>query len=397
MEKESQAMHYEKAAILRDRIAALTRVQHEQRVIAGSLQDADVIALHREGAMSCVQVFFFRGGQNFGNKSYFPAHAADCPDADILAAFLGQFYVANPPPKLILLSHELPDGIVLEDALSLQGETRVELQVPVRGEKKAVMEQAVINAKGALARHISEQAGNTAMLEKLAELFGLDAAPQRMEVYDNSHIAGTHMVGAMICADAQGFAKKHYRRFNIRSIDLTPGDDYAMLREVLTRRFKRLQKEENSHPEAWPDMVLIDGGEGQLGVAAGVFAELDVKNVAYAAIAKGPDRNAGREWLHLPGRAPFQLDPADPLLHYLQRLRDEAHRFAIGSHRIRRSNALRESALDRIPNIGAARKKALLRHFGSSGGVEAASLNELGGVKGINKKIAEKIYNFFRS
>lgn len=389
MQHESESENYEKAAILRDRIAALSRVQHEQNIIATSLPDADVIAMHRTGDVSCIQVFFFRAGQNFGNKSYFPSHTADCSDAEIITAFISQFYLAQVPPAVILVSHELPDSALLEETF------RTDIQYPVRGEKKTVMERAVINAKEALMRHVSEHASNISMLKKLAVLFSMPSPPERIEVYDNSHISGTYMVGAMICASASGFEKKHYRRFNIRRNDLTPGDDYAMMREVLTRRFKRLQKEDNERT-AWPDLVLIDGGEGQLNVATQVFAELGVDNLTYAAIAKGVDRNAGREWLHLPGLPPFQLPPDDPLLHYLQRLRDESHRFAIGSHLIKRSNAIRESALDQIPDIGATRKRALLQHFGSSKGVEAASISELEKVSGISKKTAEKIYNYFR-
>jgi len=396
MDEASVAMEYEKAAALRDRIAALTRVQHEQGVIQGTLQDADLIALARESACSCVQVFFFRGGQNFGNKSYFPAHDAESTDSEIITSFIGQFYASQLPPRLVVVSHVMEDVPLLEEALALRAEHRVEIQTPERGEKKSAIDQAVHNARQALVRHLSEHATNTAMLEKVGELFGMSGTPERIEVYDNSHIAGSHMVGAMICAGREGFEKKHYRRFNIRSSELTPGDDYAMLREVLTRRFTRLQKEDPERAGDWPNLVLIDGGAGQLSVATQVFADLGVTDVCYAAISKGPDRNAGREWLHLPGRAPFQLEINDATLHYLQRLRDEAHRFAIGSHRIKRSNAIRESALDQIPGIGAARKRALLQHFGSSKGVESATLAELAKVEGVSKKVAEKIYNFFR-
>jgi excinuclease ABC subunit C len=389
-------MRYEKAAQLRDRIAALTRVQHEQGIIAGTLQDADVIALHHAGDHSCVQVFFFRGGQNFGNRPYFLSTASDSQDAEVLAAFVGQFYASQPPPRTVIVSHPLPEAASLEASLAMRKEGRVELHYPERGEKKAVIDQALRNAREALARHLAEHATNAAMLEKTGELFGMSSPPERIEVYDNSHIAGTHMVGAMICAGREGFEKKHYRRFNIRKTELTPGDDYAMLREVLTRRFTRLQKEDPERAEVWPDLVLIDGGAGQLSAAAQVFADLGVTDLAYAAIAKGPDRNAGREWIHVPGREPFQMEPNHPVLHYLQRLRDEAHRFAIGSHRIKRSNALRVSALDRIPGIGASRKRALLQHFGSSKGVESATLDELTKVEGVSKKVAQKIYNYFR-
>jgi excinuclease ABC subunit C len=384
------------AAAVRDRIAALTRVQQEHKLVQSGLQDADVIALYREADRSCVQVFFYRGGQNFGNKSYFPSHGAESSDAEILTAFMGQFYESEPPPRLILVSHLLPDAELLESALGLRADSKVEIHHPERGDKKSTIDQALQNAHQSLVRRLSEHATHTLMLEKVGELFGLSALPARIEVYDNSHIAGTHMVGAMICAGPEGFEKKHYRRFNIRSSELTPGDDYAMLREVLTRRFTRLQKDDPERSGSWPDLVLIDGGAGQLSVATQVFADLGVSDLNYAAIAKGRERNAGREWLHLPGRAPFQLEPNNATLHYLQRLRDEAHRFAIGSHRIKRSNAIRESALDQIPGIGAMRKRALLQHFGSSKEVETATLDELAKVEGIDKKVAEKIYKFFR-
>ncbi len=395
MRAASAALEYEKAAALRDRIAVLTRVQHEQHAIAGTLQDADVVALHRDGPYACVQVFFFRGGQNFGNKSYFPVHAADSGDADILMAFLGQFYASHPPPRLVMVSHALPEAAVLEDALSLRAGGRVGLHAPERGEKKTVMDQALLNARQSLARHLSAHATAVAMLEQTGELFALGGAPERIEVYDNSHIVGAHMVGAMICAGPEGFDKKRYRRFTIRGTELTPGDDYAMLREVLTRRFARLQKEDPERADSWPGLVLIDGGAGQLAVAAQVFADLGISGVPYAAIAKGPDRNAGREWFHVPGRAPFQLEPHAPVLHYLQRLRDEAHRFAIGSHRIKRSRAITQSLLDDVAGIGAARKRALLQHFGSSKGVQDATLAELQQVTGIDRKVARRIYDFF--
>lgn len=397
MQAASDAMEYEKAASLRDRLAALNRVQHEQRVIAETLQDADVLALHRDGPHACIQVFFFRAGQNFGNRSYFPAHVADATDSEILTAFMGQFYVTSPAPKLILTSHPLEETGWMEEALAYRVGYKVEIHSPQRGEKKDVMEQAVQNAKESLVRHLSTQAGNAEMLEKLGALFTMGAPPVRVEVYDNSHIAGTHMVGAMISATQEGFDKKNYRRFNIRHTELTPGDDYAMLREVLTRRFMRLQKEDAERASQWPDLVLIDGGAGQLSSATQVFNELGIADLVYVAISKGPDRNAGREWFHQPGKGAFQLEKNDPVLHYLQRLRDEAHRFAIGSHRIKRSNAMRESGLDAIPGIGALRKRGLLKHFGSYKGVENATLEELRAVQGINSATAEKIYNYFRT
>jgi len=396
MQSLSEQMEYEKAAVLRDRIAALTRIQHEQNMISASLPDADIIALARSGDHACIQVFFFRGGQNFGNRSYFPVHTEDATEGEILSAFITQFYQEQLPPHTLLISHPLPDTALLLEFFALKDEGKIEIACPVKGEKKAIMERAVANAKEALVRHISQNAANEAMLKRVGELFGLLQTPRRIEVYDNSHIAGSYMVGAMICATNQGFDKKHYRRFNIKRSETVAGDDYAMMYEVLTRRFKRLQKEEALIEGSYPDLVLIDGGEGQLNVATKVFAELDINSVPYVAISKGVDRNAGREWFHQPAKVPFQLPVNDPVLHYLQRLRDEAHRFAIGSHRIKRSNAIRVSALDEIPLIGADRKRALLQHFGSSKGVEQASLEELQQVAGISKKIAENIYHFFK-
>jgi excinuclease ABC subunit C len=396
MQEASASMEYEKAAAFRDRISALTRVQQEQGLALASMPDADVVALYREGDLCCVQVFFFRVGQNFGNKSYFPAHTGDSAPEEIMGTFLGQFYSNHAPPREILLSHAPTDIETLAEALSAFGNP-VTLRAPERGEKKQAVDQALKNAREALVRHVSLHAANDTMLEKVGELFLMKLTPERIEVYDNSHIAGTHMVGAMICAGREGFEKNRYRRFTIRKTELTPGDDYAMLREVLSRRFSRLQKEDPTRQELWPDLVLIDGGAGQLSVATQVFADLGIDDMPYAAIAKGADRNAGREWFHIPGHPPFQLEPHHPALHYLQRLRDEAHRFAIGSHRIKRSNALVQSRLDEIEKIGAARKRALLRHFGSAREVEKATLEELEKVPGIHRGIAEKIHAFFRS
>ncbi len=396
MRQASESLEYEKAAALRDRIAALTRVQHEQGVIAGTLQDADLIALYREGERSCVQVFFFRGGQNFGNRSYFPSHSAESSESEILTAFISQFYINEPPPRLVLISHAISDVALLEEALCMNSQVKVEISWPERGQKREAMDQAVLNARQSLVRRMSEHATHNVMLEKVGELFHMNTPPGRIEVYDNSHIAGTHMVGAMITAGPEGFDKKRYRRFNIRSSELTPGDDYAMLREVLTRRFTRLQKEDPERAASWPDLVLIDGGVGQLSVATQVFADLGVTDLCYAAIAKGKDRNAGREWFHLPGKEPFQLPVGDMVLHYLERLRDEAHRFAIGSHRIKRSAAISESGLDQIPGIGSTRKRALLQHFGSSREVKSATVEELMKVEGISRKVAEKIHQFLR-
>lgn len=396
MQEASDAMDYEKAAVVRDRIAALTRVQHEQGIIAESLQDADVLALFRDGEQVCIQLFFFRAGQNFGNKSYFPTHVEETTDADIITAFMGQFYVNSPAPRQILVSHPLPEHEWLESALSLQAGHKVEIHHPLRGERKDVIAQAVHNAREALVYRQSSQVVTADLLAKVGSIFHMKSAPVRIEVYDNSHIAGTHMVGAMISASAEGFDKKYYRRFNMDATRFSPGDDYAMMREMLTRRFSRLQKEDVDRAAAWPNLVLIDGGRGQLSATTAVLETLGVTGVTYVAISKGVDRNAGREWFHQEGHTPFQLEPNDPVLHYLQRLRDEAHRFAIGSHRNRRSHAIRGSRLDEISGVGTLRKRALLKHFGSYKGVESATLEELRGVPGIDSKVAEKIYHFFR-
>jgi len=397
MQQASEAMEYEKAAALRDRIRALTQVQQEHGLSAAGLQEADLIALFRAGDRSCVQVFFFRGGQNFGNRAYFPVHAAEEEDANIVSTFIGQFYQARTPPRLLLVSHGLPEQALLEEALALNAPYKVEIQQPQRGDKMKLMEQGLLNAKQALERHLAERATQTQLLVALGEVLGLPSPPERIEVYDNSHISGTHAVGAMIVAGPEGFMKKYYRRYSIRSNELTPGDDYAMMREVFTRRFMRLGKEDPDRVKnSWPDLVLIDGGKGQLSIVESVLEELGIGDVNLLAIAKGPDRNAGREQFFLPGREPFSLPPHHPVLHYLQRLRDEAHRFAIGSHRIKRSNAIRQSELDQIPGIGATRKRALLLHFGSGKAVSNASLDELEKVPGISKAMAAQIYGFFR-
>ena len=396
MQTASDAHEYEKAAILRDRIRALTTVQQEQKIHAPSMGDADVFALHRQGGASCVQVFFFRAGQNYGNKSYFPAHTQDAVDADVLAAVIGQFYQTNMPPKLVLVSHPLENTDLIAEALSLAASYRVEIAHPQKGDKRDALEQALANARLALESKLSEQASVSGLLDQVAEIFGLDGPPARIEVYDNSHIAGSHAVGAMIVAGPEGFMKKHYRRYNFRSETLEPGDDYGMLREVLTRRFVRLQKEEGDGvDENRPGLLLIDGGQGQLTVTQQVLEEAGISDIPFAAISKGPDRNAGREWFHMPGREPFQLPAGSPALHYLQRLRDEAHRFAIGSHRMKRAKAIHASPLDEISGIGGTRKRALLLHFGSAKDVEVASLEELQNVEGISKQIALKIYRHF--
>ncbi len=396
MQAYSDAQEYEKAAALRDRIRALNRVQQEQAIRASGLEDADLIALARAGDQSCIQVAFYRGGSHFGNLSFFPRHAADSTGEDILSAFLAQFYQTHLPPGEVLVSDDPAGHAVLEEALTLQAGHKVSLRKPQRGDKAGLIEQAAVNARAALERHVAARMRESKHLEGVARLFGLAAAPQRIEAYDNSHIQGRYALGAMIVAGPEGFNKQAYRRYNIRSNELAAGDDYAMLREVFTRRFGRLQKEDPERSQGhWPDLVLIDGGAGQLAAARGILADLGIHNVALAAIAKGPDRHAGRETLFLPDCQPFTLPPDDPVLHYLQRLRDEVHRFAVSSHRVRRAKSLSESTLDDIPGIGATRKRALLHHFGSRAEVARASLSSLEAVPGISKALARTIYDFF--
>jgi len=419
MQRASDDLDFEEAAEYRDRIRALTRVQAHQDINPGDLGTADVIGAHQAGGQTCIQVFFFRGGRNYGNRAYFPSHARDEDAAQVLEAFLGQFYAGNPPPPTILLSHRPPNADLVAEALSVRAERKVQLVVPQRGDKKNLVTHAVTNAKDALSRRLAESATQRQLLEGLADKLGLDGPPERIEVYDNSHIGGTRAVGAMIVAGPEGFMKGAYRKFNIRSSDspeaaseaetpglseapapeyVTPGDDYAMMRQVLTRRFARAQKEDPDRERGqWPDLVLIDGGAGQLTIARDVLAELGIEDVTLAAIAKGPDRNAGRERIFLPGRVPISLEPRDPVLYFLQRLRDEAHRFVIGAHRDKRSKGIAKSALDDIPGIGAKRKKALLHHFGSAAAVSTAGRADLEAVTGISKEIANKIYDWFHS
>lgn len=397
MEAASEAMEFEKAASFRDRIRALTQVQQEQGLRVSGISDADILALWHGSEVSCVQVFFFRGGNHFGHQSYFPRHAEETPEDEVMDAFIGQFYQRHSPPKEIILSVEPKQQEILEEALSLRTPYKVKLHTPQRGDKRDMVLQAERNAKAALERYVATKATDLAMLKRIGELFGMDEAPKRVEVYDNSHIMGSHALGAMIAATPDGFDKSGYRRFNIKDFETEPGDDYAMMREVFTRRFKRLQEEDPARErEHWPDLVLIDGGLGQLNVVCEALEEIGVSDLALVAIAKGVDRNAGREQFFLPDHAPFQLPPGDPALHYLQRLRDEAHRYAIGSHRAKRSRNTIKSELDNIPNVGATRKKALLHHFGSKAAVERATLAELQNVPGISKAVAQTIYDYFR-
>ena len=396
MDEAAAQQHYEAAASFRDRIRAMTSVQAHQDINVLNLGEADVIALHRAGGHSCVQVFFFRGGQNFGNRAYFPSHAADDSDGDIIEAFIGQFYDSFTPPKEIMLNTETPNQAVLEEALTIKAGRKVNISVPQRGDRRTLVDHAAINAREALLRRMAENTAQRKLLEGTAEVFSLPAAPDRIEVYDNSHISGTHMVGAMIVAGPGGPMKNAYRKFNIKTADLAPGDDYGAMREVLTRRFARAQKEDPERKLGqWPDLVLLDGGLGQLNVGLKVLADLGISDLCVAGIAKGPDRNAGREQFFMPGREPFMLPPNHPVLYFLQRLRDEAHRFAITAHRAKRSKAIGQSLLDAVTGIGASRKKALLRHFGSAKDVAGAGLKDLQTVPGISAATAKKIYDHF--
>jgi len=399
MNAAAEAMAFERAARLRDRLRAMSHIQSSQGVNPATFEEADLFALHAEGGQVCIQVFFFRAGQNWGNKPYFPRMPFDMEPEEVLESFIGQFYDERAAPRLLLVSHPMKDAALMAEALSTSAGHRVEIAVPQRGEKREIMERALANAREQLGRRMAENSAQTALLEGVADVFGLEAPPRRIEVYDNSHIQGAHALGAFIVAGPEGFEKAQYRKFNIRTADLAPGDDYAMMREVLSRRFARLVKEEAEAPvnERWrrPDLVLIDGGPGQLSVACQVFADLGVEGVALAAISKGPDRDAGREHFHLPGKEPFRLDPKSPVLYYLQRLRDEAHRFVIGGHRKRRSAAIGANPLDEIAGIGAGRKRALLQHFGSAKAVSAASLADLSAVEGVSATLARKIFDFF--
>ena len=398
MEDASEALDYETAAIYRDRIRALTQVQAHQDINVGSIAEADIIAAHQEGGSTCVQVFFYRAGQNYGTRTYFPNHAKAIGVDEVLEAFVGQFYSDKKPPKLVLISHKLPNQDLFEEALSIRADRRVEVSRPQRGTRKTLIDSAMRNAADALARRLSESATQRKLLDGVAQLFDLDAPPKRIEVYDNSHISGTNALGAMIVSGEEGFEKNAYRKFNIKNPQTAPGDDYAMMREVLTRRLSRALKEDPDREGAsWPDLILIDGGPGQLSVAMEVLDELGIPDQPIAAIAKGPDRDAGRERFHVPGRTPFTLPLQDPVLYFMQRLRDEAHRFAIGSHRARRGKDIARSVIDEIPGIGAKRKRALLNHFGSAASVARAGLSDLEAVDGISRTVAQRIYDHFNA
>ncbi len=396
MTEMSDALDFEGAAFIRDRIRALTQVQGRQDINVMGMGDADVIAAHQAGGHVSVQVFFFRGGQNWGNRAYFPVHTQDMTLPEMLAAFLGQFYANRPAPPAILLNEMPADALLIADALSERAERRVEIAAPQRGDKRKLIEHALVNAREALARRLAESSAQIKLLQGVADIFALDGIPQRIEVYDNSHIQGAHAVGGMIVAGPQGFIKAAYRKFNIKSEEITPGDDFGMMREVLTRRFARALKEDPERDRGtWPDLVLIDGGAGQLSAVLKVLADLGIDDLPVVGVAKGVDRDAGRERFFRESEPPLSLDMKDPVLYYLQRLRDEAHRFAIGAHRQRRAKAITTSPLDEVPGIGARRKRALLHHFGSAREVSTAGLTDLERVEGISKTVAKKVYDHF--
>jgi len=410
MTEASTRLDFEGAAIYRDRIRALAQIQSHQGINPKSVTDADVFAVAENAGQTCVQVFFFRAGQNWGNRAYFPRHDKEVTPAEVLDAFLAQFYDDRPSPPLIFLSENIVGRELLGEALTIRAERKVTVQVPKQGEKRELVEHALRNAKDALARRLAESATQRNLLAEFGNKFGLDAAPQRIEIYDNSHISGTNQVGGMVVAGPEGFLKNQYRKFNIKGNDIEPGDDYGMMRQVLTRRFTRLLKEsarasenaatdtdatDDERTSVWPDAILIDGGQGQLSVTNEVMAELGIDDVTVISIAKGPDRNAGRERFFMKGRPPFMLEDKTPLLYYLQRLRDEAHRFAIGSHRARRAKQTRANPLDNVAGVGATRKRALLHHFGSAKAVARAGLPDLEAVDGISRKVAKAVYDYF--
>ena len=402
MEDAAQALDFERAALCRDRIQAMSFVTQTQGINPQSVEEADVFGLAQEGGQICIQVFFFRSFQNWGNRAYYPKADRSLEIPEILGAFLAQFYDGKPVPDLVLLSHEIEERALLEEALSTLAGHKVEVAVPQRGEKKALVEHAQTNAREALGRRMAESSSQTKLLDGVQRVFDLAEPPQRIEVYDNSHIQGTNPVGAMIVAGPDGFIKSQYRKFNIRTEDIG-SDDFAMMREVLTRRFSRLLKESGergaedggSEVQAWPDLVLIDGGQGQLSAAKAVLDELGLSDLPIAGVAKGPDRDAGREHFYVQGKASFMLEARDPVLYYIQRLRDEAHRFAIGSHRARRSRAIGVNPLDEIAGIGPTRKKALLQAFGSAKSVSRASVTDLTAVEGVSTALAQAIYDHF--
>ena len=401
MTAAAEDLAFEQAARLRDRIRALSSVSQEQSINPQSLEEADVFAANVEGGQACVQVFFFRAGQNWGNRAYFPKVVGTIDAADdeggILDAFLGQFYEGQAIPRLILLSHDVPNRALLAEAFSIKVGRKVAIARPQRGEKAELVEHALTNARQALGRKMAESSAQGKLLNGVAEAFGLETPPERIEVYDNSHIMGTNAVGGMIVAGPDGFQKSQYRKFNIKSTELTPGDDFGMMREVLRRRFARMLKDEEAgEATPRPDLVLVDGGAGQLDAALVVMADLGVDDITVVGVAKGPDRDAGLERFFIPGKTPFMLEPKSPVLYYLQRLRDEAHRFAIGVHRTKRKNEMMKSPLDEIDGVGPGRKRALLHAFGSARGVSRAAVADLVKVEGVSEALAQRIFDSFR-
>lgn len=392
----SETMEFERAAALRDRIRALTQVQTTQGINPKTVSEADIISLHMEGGQACVQVFFIRANQNWGNRDFYPKVSADMSHDEVIEAFLGQFYTTKDPARQIILSHGIENNDLMQNMLSEKIGRKVEILVPQKGEKHDIVLAALRNAKESLARKMSESATQQKLLRGVAEAFDLPEPPVRIEVYDNSHIQGAHAVGAMIVSGPEGFLKNAYRKFNIKGDSLTPGDDFGMMKEVLSRRFKRLMKEDPERKsESWPDLLLIDGGSGQVSAVAEILKDYGVEDIAMVGVAKGVDRDHGKEEFHVRGKRPFALQRNDPVLYFVQRLRDEAHRFAIGTHRAKRSKSIASSPLDEIDGVGAARKRALLAHFGSAKAVSRANLADLKAVEGVSAAMAEKIYDFF--
>lgn len=395
MQRASDALDFEAAAEARDRIRALTYIQAENSIQSEDIGEADVIAIAKQGGQCCIQVFFFRAYQNLGNRAFYPRHDREATPDDVLEAFIGQFYDDRSVPKLVLVNQKLKNGRLLSEALSMKSGTRTSLEFPQRGSKAHLVSIANKNAEEAIARHLAETASQRAVLEGVAETFTLAAPPQRIEVFDNSHLQGSNQIGGMIVAGPEGFLKTQYRKFNIQNAETTPGDDYAMMREVFQRRYGKLTREVALDPSKRPDLILVDGGRGQLNAVMEIMRALDLSDIPLVGIAKGPDRNAGRERFFMPGKADFMLAENSPVLYYLQRLRDEAHRFAIGSHRAKRKKEIRGNSLDDVPGIGAQRKRALLYYFGSAAAVRRAGLPELEKVEGISARIAQRIYEFF--
>ena len=396
MAQASEAMEFERAAALRDRIKALTQIQQSQGINPQGVAEADVVALHLEHGQACVQVFFIRANQSWGNRDFYPKTGAGAEAPEIMEAFLTQFYDDKEPPRLILLSHPVENPDLVAEALSARVGRKVELAIPQRGEKAELVENAVRNARESLARRMAESTTQNKLLAGLAEAFDLDAPPQRIEVYDNSHIQGAHAVGGMIVAGPEGFLKSQYRKFNIKSEAGANSDDFGMMKEVLTRRFERLLKEDpDRKTDMWPDLLLIDGGAGQVSAVAEIMSELGVEDIPMVGVAKGIDRDAGKEEFHRPGERPFALQRNDPVLYFIQRLRDEAHRWAIGAHRAKRAKAVSLTPLDDIPGIGATRKRALLQHFGSAKAVARAGVEDLQAVDGISQAMAKTIADYF--